>query len=247
MSIRDFIQRKSPEILTGFGLAGLLGAIPLAVIGTVKACKLVEAHKKRTKKAVLEKKEVVKITWKCYIPTAISMAAGTACVICGGTVNQRRNKALATALSLSESALRTYQEKVIETIGEKKEQAVRDEISKDRLMQSPVVNKEVIITGKGDTLCYDPVSDRYFSGDIEKIRRAENELNQELYSSMYVSLSEYYYKIGLRPTSISDDLGWNIDDGPIRFDFSSQLASDDRPCLVINYHVAPRYDYKTLM
>ena len=42
---------------------------------------------------------------------------------------------------------------MVETIGEKKEQTVRDAVAKERLEKNPVENKEVIVTAKGDTLC----------------------------------------------------------------------------------------------
>lgn len=241
------LRNKSPEILTGIGIGGMVLAIPLTVIGTIKAYELVEKRKKELSTNKLDKKELVKTTWKCYIPTAISAGTGAGCIIGGLSVNQRRNAALATAYSLSENALKTYQAKVVETIGEKKEQAIRDEIAKDKVQKDPVVNKEVIITGKGETLCYDATSSRYFKCDIEKIRRIESKLNQELYSSMFVSLSDYYYEIGLHSTSVSDDLGWNVNMGPIQFEYSSCLADDDTPCLVVSMRIEPRYDYTKLM
>lgn len=61
---------------------------------------------------------------------------------------------------------------------------------------------------------------------------------------MYISLNDFYYEIGLRGISIGDDIGWDIDRGYIDLDFSSQLAEDGVPCLVIDYGVAPRYGYK---
>jgi hypothetical protein len=60
---------------------------------------------------------------------------------------------------------------------------------------------------------------------------------------MYISLNEFYCEIGLSPVKMGDDLGWNIDTGYIDIEFSSQLAEDETPCLVINYKVAPRYDF----
>jgi hypothetical protein len=60
---------------------------------------------------------------------------------------------------------------------------------------------------------------------------------------MYISLNEFYYEIGLNPISIGDDIGWNIDRGYIELNFSSQLTDDGNPCLVIDYQVAPRYEY----
>lgn len=245
--IRSGLQKHSPEILTGIGIAGLITTTVLAVRATPKALLLIEEKKIEEDVDKLKPVEVVRTTWTCYIPATVTGALSIACLIGASSVSLKRNTALATAYSLSESALKTYQEKVIETIGEKKEKEIRDEIAKGQLKKDPLVNKEVIVTGKGETLCYDTISGRYFKCDIEKIRRVEAMLNKELYSSMYVSLNDFYYEIGLRSTELGDELGWNTDMGPINFDFSSQLAEDDTPCLVINYHIAPRYDYRTLM
>ena len=73
--------------------------------------------------------------------------------------------------------------KVIEMFGEKKNEAVKDAIAKDKVEKNPVVTREVIITEKGNTLCYDAVSGRYFKGDIEKIKKAECELNRQMRDS----------------------------------------------------------------
>lgn len=244
--IRSGLQKHSPEILTGIGIAGMITTTVLAVRATPKALLLIEEKKTEEDVDKLKPVEVVRMTWTCYIPATVTGALSIACLVGASSVSLKRNTALATAYSLSESALKTYQEKVIETIGEKKEKEIRDEIAKGQLKKDPLVNKEVIVTGKGETLCYDTISGRYFKCDIEKIRRVEAMLNKELYSSMYVSLNDFYYEIGLRSTELGDELGWNTDMGPINFDFSSQLAEDDTPCLVINYHIAPRYDYRTL-
>ena len=243
----DTIIKHSPEILTGIGIAGMLTTTVLAVSATPKALKLIDIHKKEQKAEKLPPVEVVKATWKCYIPAVVTATASTACLIGASAVNNKRNAVLATAYSLSENALKTYREKVVETVGEKKEQEIRDAVAKEQLQKNPIINKEVIITPKGETLCFDAISGRYFKCDIEAIRRTEAELNRELNSCMYVSLNEFYYKIGLRPTKLGDDLGWNVDNGPITFSFSSQLTEDDQPCLVIDYDIAPRYDYRNLM
>jgi hypothetical protein len=147
---------------------------------------------------------------------------------------------------LSESTLKEYQEKVIETVGERKEQAVRDSIAKDKVTNNPVENREVIITDKGNTLCYDAVSGRYFKSDIDKLKKAENDLNRRMMSEMYISLNDFYEEIGLDTIGIGDDIGWNIDKGYMELDFSSQLATDGTPCLVVSYRYEPRYDFRDL-
>lgn len=241
--IRVAITKHSPEILTGIGIAGMITTTIMAVRATPKALILIEERKEEIDVDKLTPIELIKTTWTCYIPAAITGGLSIICLIGASSVNARRNAALATAYTLSESALKEYQEKVIETIGEKKEQAVRDSIAKDRIEQDPVTSKEVIITERGNTLCYDSISGRYFKSDIDKLKKVENELNRRMRDEMYISLNDFYYEIGLNPTSIGDDLGWNIDHGYIELSFSSQLADEGTPCLVIDYRVAPRYEY----
>ena len=116
-----------------------------------------------------------------------------------------------------------------------------------KVEKNPVSTTEVFITEKGNTLCYDSISGRYFKSDIEKIKSVINYLNKKMLNEMYVSLSDFYNEIGLSHTNISDELGWNIDGGLIEVDFSSQISEDGTPCLVIDYYVAPRYDFSSLM
>ena len=247
LSLKTAIKKHSPEILTGIGIAGMITTTVMAVRATPKALILVEERKEEIGAEKLEAMDMVKTTWACYIPAAITGTLSVACLIGASSVNARRNAALATAYTLSESALKDYQGKVIEMFGEKKNEAVKDAVAKDKVEKNPVVTREVIITEKGNTLCYDAISGRYFKSDIEKIKKAECELNRQMLDDMYVSLNDFYYEIGLDSVKLGDKLGWNVDSGYIDLSFSSQLASDGTPCLVIDYSVAPRYDYRNLL
>ena len=247
LSLKTAIKKHSPEILTGIGIAGMITTTVMAVRATPKALILIEERKEEIGAEKLEAMDMVKTTWACYIPAAITGTLSVACLIGASSVNARRNAALATAYTLSESALKDYQGKVIEMFGEKKNEAVKDAVAKDKVEKNPVVTREVIITEKGNTLCYDALSGRYFKSDIEKIKKAECELNRQMLDDMYVSLNDFYYEIGLDSVKLGDELGWNVDSGYIDLSFSSQLASDGTPCLVIDYSVAPRYDYRNLL
>ena len=247
LSLKTAIKKHSPEILTGIGIAGMITTTVMAVRATPKALILIEERKEEIGAEKLEAMDMVKTTWACYIPAAITGTLSVACLIGASSVNARRNAALATAYTLSESALKDYQGKVIEMFGEKKNEEVKDAVAKDKVEKNPVVTREVIITEKGNTLCYDAISGRYFKSDIEKIKKAECELNRQMLDDMYVSLNDFYYEIGLDSVKLGDELGWNVDSGYIDLSFSSQLASDETPCLVIDYSVAPRYDYRNLL
>lgn len=240
------LTKHSPEILTGIGIAGMITTTILAVRATPKALKKIEEVKEAECKDELTAVETVKATWKCYIPSVVTGTASIACLIGASSVHVRRNAALATAYKLSEAALTEYRDKVVETLGEKKERLIRDEVNKDRVDSHPVSKNEVIITERGNTLCLDTISKRYFKSDMEKIKRAVNELNRRMIMDMYVSVNEFYDELGLDHTSIGDDLGWNIDHGLIDIYFSSAIADDGTPCIVLDYQVAPRWDYSKL-
>lgn len=235
--------KHGPEILTGIGIAGMVTSTVLAVRATPKAIRLLE-EEANSKDDVLTVPEKVKICWKCYIPAAVTSVASIACLVGASSVNSKRNAALAAAYNISTAALTEYKDKVIDTVGEKKERAIRDEIAKDKIEKNPVHTKEIIVTGKGKTLCYDGIFGRYFESDMDTIRRALNVINREIiHGDMYVSLNDFYDAIGIGPIPIGNELGWNIDDGEIEIDFSAQLTEDDRPCIVLDYSVAPRYNF----
>lgn len=249
------LSKHSPEILTGVGIAGMITTSILVAKATPKALQLIEDaeyqknidHEHVDEIEKLTPIEVVRAAWKPYIPAAITCVTSIACLIGASSVHVKRNAALATVYKISETAINEYKEKVVETIGEKKEQVIREKIHEDRMKKDPVGKSEIILTEKGNTLCYDSISGRYFKSDIDKIKRAENELNKRMLDDMYISLNELYDELGLGNTSIGDLLGWNLDQGLIEIHFSSQLAEDGTPCVVIDYNNAPKYDFSSFV
>jgi len=238
------ISKNSPTILTGLAVGGLFTTAIFAVQATPKAVEIIKADSRINHDGDpygYTKKEAIKSSWKCYIPAACMGLATTACIIGSNSINQRRNAALATVYGLTEAAFREYKEKVVETIGKSKELKVRDEISGDRIKSNPPGENEIIFTGKGEVLCYDSLSGRYFKSDIEKIRRSINEINRNFLSDMWVSLNDVYYELGLAGTKLGDQLGWDLDQGLVELSFSSQLTEENEPCLVINYDVEPKF------
>lgn len=251
------------EILTGVGVAGMIFTTVLAVKETPKALQLIEEEKNRRNYELREEAianggdcyspveklkplDVVKTTWKCYVPATITCVASAACLIGASSVHVKRNAALATAYKLSENALAEYRDKVVETIGEKKEIAVRDKVAKEQVEKNPVSNSEVIFTGRGETMCYDPITSRYFRSDIESIRRVVNELNRRMLDEMYISLNEFYLELDLNPADVGEEMGWNVNRGFIDIRFSAQLAENDQPCLVIDHLNPPKYGFAKL-
>lgn len=245
--IQKAVIKHSPEILTGLGIAGMITTTVLAVKATPKALDLINDRKDELETEKLPPIEVVKTAWKCYIPATLTCVTSTACLIGASSVHLKRNAALATAYKLSESAISEYKDAVIDKIGEKKEQTIRDKIAEEKMKKNPVSSSEVFITEKGNTLCYDTISGRYFKSDIDRIKRAENAINKQLLDEMYVSLNDLYDELDLDHTKLGDELGWKIDDGLVELYFSSQLADDGTPCVVMDFTRAPKYNFSNFL
>lgn len=246
-TVQTTASKHSPEILTGIGIAGMVTTTILAVKVTPKALECIKSDSCRNHEGdpyAYTKKEAFKSAWKCYVPAAVTGTLSVVCLIGASSVNARRNAALATAYKLSETALSEYREKVIETIGEKKEKNVQEKVIEKKIKETPVNSSEVIITGTGNTLCYDPMSGRYFYSTIEKIKAAENKLNKQMLHDIcgYASLNEFYDELGLSHTEIGDIVGWNTD-SLIDVDITAQLADDERPCIGLIYRTRPDYGF----
>ena len=238
LKTRNFLKKRSPEILTGIAVAGVISTTIFAVRATPKAMEVVEIESEDKDLTV---PEIIKHTWKFYMPAVIMGGVTIVCIISANKISLKRNTALASMYAISERTLKNYQNKVLEVVGEKTHREIRDSIVDDEIKNNPVSKSSVIITGKGNVLCYDCFGGRYFESDIEKIKQAVNELNRDILSNMdhIVTLNELYDKLGLDSTKLGDDVGWFIDDGLVEVDFSSHLAEDGTPCLALDFTVKP--------
>lgn len=241
-NVVNTISDKSPEILIGFGLAGMLTSTVLAVKATPKALDILAEQEDRE----LSKVDKVKLTWKCYAPAAIGYCASAACIIGANSVNTKRNAVLAGAYKLSESALLEYRDKVTEVLGEEKEKEIHAKIAEDRRCKEPENQGNVILTGKGDVLCYDMYSGRYFKSEMDEINAILNELNYKLMQDNLLALNDFYDALGLQPIITGYDHGWNVDEGLIKIYFTSTLADNGVPCLALHFDNLPRYGYDRL-
>lgn len=242
--LQSSVSRHAPEILTGLGITGVIATVGLAIKATPKALELLEERKREEHVDELSALEVVKTTWKCYVPMAITGAFSIACIAGASSVHTRRHAALAAAYELSKTAITEYSDAVKKDGGEKKERAIRDKINLKQIEKHPVDADQIIETGNGTSLCLDPLGGRYFTGDIEKIRRAENAINSRMLHSICgsASLNEFYDEIGLDYTELGEVLGWNAEN-LIKLHITAGLTHDERPCLVIGHYNAPVYDF----
>lgn len=242
---KKFISKHNTEICIGIGVGGMITTTVLAVKATPKAMLLVEEAKKE-KGEELTKFEVIKAGWRPYVPTVCTGTISTLLILYANSMHVKQKAAIATAYSLSERTLLTYKDKVIETIGEKKEKEIRDKIAQDEIDKDPVSKANVIITTKGNTLCRDMFG-RYFRSDLDLMRKAINEVNRELNLHDYAALNEFYSRLNLDTTEAGANMGWHIDDGLIELEYSPCMSEDEEPCIAIHFSIPPKYEYNRYM
>lgn len=236
------IKRNSPMIFSSTAIAGVASTAYLSGKASVQASDRIRTYERyddyRNRKEKL--KAEAKLVWKLYIPTVASGAITIACIVGTTRVSNKRAAAAQAAFVITERAYSEYRNKVIEEYGARKDETIRDSIAEDRVKNNPP--PAVLISGPGNVLCCEMHTGRYFTSDMETLRKAQNDLNARLLGHDSCSLDDFYWLIGLPGTSTSGDLGWNSNK-MMELEFSTVLTDDGRPCLAFAYnYVKPIYD-----
>lgn len=240
-SAQKLVTNNSPAILTAAAVVGVVATAVLVAKAAPKAHTDIQNEmSERTDEVTLVDKTL--LVYKYYIPAAATGAATIACIIGANTISTKRSAALASAVGLSEYAFKEYRNKVVEQLGENKETKVHDAVMQDVVSRNPVSDNQVIITGNGKSLFLDNFSERYFESDMESVRRAVNDINEQIFGEDSASLNDFYNRIGIRGSKLGDELGWN-QTNKLEIRYSTALSEDNRPCVVIDYRKAPLNDY----
>lgn len=246
------ITDNSPAILTGLGAAGVVSTAYLASRAAFRAGSLITAEiyldalDRNSEGEIPSFKELTLKYWKMFIPAAAVGTVTVVCIIGANSISSRRNAALISVYTLTESAFKEYKEKVVEQIGTNQEKKVRDSVAQDTVDAHPLTEANMILMTNGDVLCFDKHTGRYFSSNMEKLRKVENDVNYELLNGDgNISLNEFYHKIGLASVATGEDLGWNSND-KFELVYSATISEDKKPCMVIQFKKDPRPNFYKL-
>lgn len=256
-----FLEKKSPEIMIGIGIAMSVSAVYSAVRATPKALTIIEEEKRARKREAmamctetvtyepvdLTTRDIIGLTWKVYAKSAVMEGLSIAFILRGNHINTRKSAAFAAAYSLSETALNEYKEKVEETIGAKKAKVIEDKVAQDEVKRIPMVPEKVVETGNGEFLFLEPKTGRYFRSSKEFIDKITVKLNSALMNEMWVPLNDFFDELGLDTCELGRDLGWNVNDGLINMNVVYTSNDDGDPCGILNYYLSTRTDYRILM
>jgi len=248
--VKFLLNDNSTTILTAVGVVGTVGTAVLTGRASFKAAELI-AQKQHDLEEELKfpethvtqsKTEKFKLVWPQFLPPVATGIITVTSIVMANRISSKKIAALTIAGGISERALQEYKDKVVERLGARQDEKLRDEIAQDRVNKTPPTSAEVMMVGNGQVLCFDSLTGRYFNSTVEDIKRAENRVNYEIINFMNCSLSLFYEEIGLPPTVYTDSVGWNMNNH-FEVKFSTVMSEDQRPCISIDFSRLPTYDY----
>lgn len=232
--VLKLVESHSTEILIGIGVTGMIGAAVMAVSATPKAIKKIEEDYPDG----YSKKDAVKSAWKFYVPAVALGACSAACIIGAEKINLKKNAALATAYTLTETIAKEYKEATVAEVGEEKEKDIQKRIANKRMNDNPYDDSKLILTSERGAKFYDPYNDRYFESNVHRLNSAMNKVNNQLMQELCASLNDFYWACGLPSTKSGDFLGWRYgESGMIELKFTpvmrEDLKSDDKEAVIM--------------
>lgn len=233
---RQSLKTNAPAIFTGASAAGVVATAYLTARSTFVAARIID-HEERVGGTVEDPKERLKertkLVWRVYIPPALAGTATVTCIFAGAKIQSNRTAAAVTAYSVLQRGFDLYSEKIIEEIGENKEQKIRDETAQEEVARTHPA--QTVIFESGEVMCCELYTQRYFKSNMERLKKAQNEINAQINNQYYVTLSEFYDLINLEHTSVSSNLGWDSDK-LMELTFSVVLSPNGDPCIAFDYN-----------
>ena len=239
-----FIRRNARTILTGCAVAGTFVIAINSSRDTLHANDVLLEYEMEHEDEEPNRMELVKRVAPCYIPTAFSIGATIMAIVGSHVAASNRIAVMSSAYTMAQEAAHMYRDKVREIVGEQKAAEIDQAVAKEKVKEIEP-SKQPLVIGNGDILCMDALSGQPFYSTMEKIRKAMNDTNYELMSSMFVTLNEFYERVGIKPNKMGEYMGWNTDH-MIDLTFSSTITEDGRPCLVVSFRNEPMTEFRRM-
>ena len=244
--IKSFFVKNSPLISMGGAGVGYIGAAFLAVRATKKALRKVDEVRENLPVNVqLTKKDIVKLTWKYYIPT-VSLGAGSTVLLCyAGASYEKRNRAALAACAISEQALKEFKEAIEEKLSSEQVQEVYDTVAEKKIERAVASHPEIANDSNPDGLywCLEPIGNHPFRSTETMIMDNISRINMKATSDPFdgeILFEDYCDAIGVERPNLGGCMGWSKERGliDVYFDVAKYNGIVYH---VIRYYKPPHY------
>lgn len=176
-----------------------------------------------------------------YLPAAGMFLLSSGCVIGGCALGEKRAAVLTGLYTASETMLRKYEESMVENVGKEKARDISENSVKEVLRgeAKPTNGNEIIITGNGMDIFFEPFSGRYFTSSREAIDRGIAEFEKILHSDIWASINQLYDCLDIPRINLGGYFGWNADDivdRPFDVGFSGSIAPNKHSCQEMTFY-----------
>lgn len=234
------IRKHMPTVLTYAGICGVVGTAVMAVRATPKALRIIEYEKKQ-REDELTNRDIVMLTWKCYVPSVLFGLSTIACIISIHALDKRNQASLTSAYAMLNEAYKQYREAAKSVYGEDADARIQAEIAKDVFVSADglgIYSSDLDPSEK--ILCYDSYSKRYFESTMAAVLNAEYHINRNLQLRGDATINEFYEFLGIDGLEFGDEIIWDMNDlmegGVMWLDFENHRAvmDDGLECCIIS-------------
>ncbi len=247
------LRRSSPTILTVLGIVGVVGTAVTAVRATPKAMKLIKAKKDELETDKLTPVELVKTTWKCYIPSVLVGVGTVTCIIGIGVMDKRNQAALTSAYAMLNESYKQYRQAAKKVYGEDADNKIHAEMAKDAMVADSAWGYQVynmdMDPESEECLFYDLTSKKYFTTTMAAVLNAQYHANRNIALRGECSLNEYLSFLGVDGVDKGDEMGWDIthmveemDSYWLDFDNQKTTLEDGLECITIDAMALCKFD-----
>lgn len=205
---------NSPAILTAVGVVGAVTTAYLSAKATYAVAVEITVHETNVNRTLTTKERFEFIRerglWKDFIPAVGVGCTTVACIIAAQQVGSRRAAGMAALYTLAEKNFDAYKAKVVEKIGEKKDEMIRAEVAHDRIEETYLGNVKFTGLAEGQP-CLDMFSNQYFRSSVEGIRSVVNDFNHLLNMEGQACLGDFYRMLDIEAPVYAENIGWNSD------------------------------------
>lgn len=238
-------KQNSPVVLTALAVGGVVLTGVLAARAVPKAIKLIEEEQeyreeeadRRAKKEEktlgkdynevfdreyqeITKKDIIKLTWKTFVPPVLCGAITIACIVGAQHINTVRQAVVAASYEALRNSYDDYRYHVREALDKKKYNEIEQKIREDKiervLNNAPLTQKDydILDAEAGAAVFVEPTTGHRFVSTYEKVYRAIDDVNEILDSNRgsenFVSIATLLTKAGDTNSysEVAKDKGW---------------------------------------
>lgn len=210
-------QNRSLLLAVG-SVAGLYASVIFAAKGQKKADEIIAERNDAcnnpfdTTVMLPSKREIFDLTWPCYVPTVFLTLATTGCIIGSYYLDRRQIAALTGTVAILTANRGKIEEAVKEKYGEEGLNAIKQKLISGSEKEVEIIQTVAEETGKGDLLCFEGYSGRWFRSSEEAVIDAEKEFSKRFKEGNYICLNDFYELLGIEITHFGHTFGYVPDE-----------------------------------